>query len=48
MSTYGRDRLQSRRRRPTRALAVMDYKTYCRLVWIRRQRGYKKHVRQEK
>lgn len=48
MSTKHGTRLRMVYKRPNVSVKVVDYKAYCRLMWIRRQRGKKVHVRYER
>jgi hypothetical protein len=36
------------KRPPRTSQALVDYKAFCRYVWIRRQKGKRKHDRADK
>ena len=43
MSAYTGKKPDALRKRPHRELSNVDYKAYCRIMWIRRQKGKKRH-----
>lgn len=46
MSTNG-IKPQVRKKRPSVASKVIDYKQYCRAMWIRRQKGKRRHGKEK-